>query len=179
LINIPSCSSARHVLARSFAVGCAGLLVACGGAGHPAHTGGSPTSATASSGASDSGASATAEITRAYEIFFSNTATQAQSQQALQHGDRFGSELTTEGNSSYAVKSSATVSKVTLLSPNSADVIFSVISAGNVVLKDTPGKAARENGVWKVAAQTFCALLTLQGSPPAACSDTSVTALPN
>jgi hypothetical protein len=121
----------------------------------------------------------TALITQAYEVFFSNNSTTPQSQAALQHGEKFTAALDAEGTSSYATKSSATVSKVVVLSPNSADVTFSVISNGVAVLKDTPGKAVREGGTWKVAAQTFCALLTLQGNPPSACSDSSVTALPD
>jgi hypothetical protein len=121
----------------------------------------------------------TALITQAYEVFFSNNSTTPQSQAALQHGEKFTAALDAEGTSSYATKSSATVSKVVVLSPNSADVTFSVISNGVAVLKDTPGKAVREGGTWKVAAQTFCALLALQGNPPSACSDSSVTALPD
>jgi hypothetical protein len=37
----------------------------------------------------------------------------------------------------------------------------------------------RENGKWKVAAQTFCTLLVLEGTAPPACKDPAITALPN
>ena len=185
MTNILSASAFRTQLATLGLVACLGLAVGCSSTTkHPASppsssSGSSATSGAASGSTAPADGSATAQITHAYEVFFSNTSTTPQSQAALQHGDRFTAALNAEGNSSYATKSSATVSKVVLLSANTADVTFSVISNGVVVLKDTPGKAVREGGVWKVAAQTFCALLTLQGNPPSACSDASVTALPN
>jgi hypothetical protein len=176
--NILAASAFRTQLATVGLVACLGLVGGCSSSGHhsdPSKSGSAPGSVPVSAG----GGTATDQITKAYEVFFSNTSTTPQSEAALQHGDLFVSTLDAEGKTSYATKSSATVSKVVLGTPNSADVTFSVISNGVVVLKDTPGKAVREGGTWKVAAQTFCALLTLQGNPPRACSDASVTALPN
>jgi len=56
---------------------------------------------------------------------------------------------------------------------------FFKVEPTDFVLQFRRGKAVREGNTWKVSAQTFCALLTLQGNPPSACSDANVTALPN
>jgi len=53
------------------------------------------------------------------------------------------------------------------------------IASGGVKLPNTHGYAVKEGSQWKVAAQTFCNLLQLQGNSPTICKDSSVTALPH
>jgi hypothetical protein len=148
-------------------------------------------SATASSGASSSmssGASSGASsgpvdpatkaaITKAYTTFFANTSTLAQSVAALQHGSAFQAALAAEAQSSYAQKSSATVTSVSLVSPDVANVAFTINAAG--IKLPTQGKAVRENGTWKVAAQTFCNLLGMEGHAPPQCKDSALVSLPS
>ena len=57
-------------------------------------------------------------------------------------------------------------------------VTFTITNSGTPLLSNIKGFAVQEGGTWKVAAATFCVLLKLEGSPPAACSDSSITALP-
>jgi hypothetical protein len=97
----------------------------------------------------------------------------------LQHGSAFSPTLAGQAKAAAAQKLAATVSKVNLASPNVADVTFTLTSNGSPLLPNTHGKAVREGGTWKVAAETFCALLGLQGTPPAVCKDPKMTALPN
>jgi hypothetical protein len=54
-----------------------------------------------------------------------------------------------------------------------------VYSNGKPALPGASGLAVRQGGKWKVAAQTFCQLLTLQGDAPHACNDPKITAVPH
>lgn len=121
----------------------------------------------------------TAAINQAYATFFGSKSTVAQSQAALQNGDKFHATLVKEGNSSYAQDSSAKVSAARLIKPNVAAVTFTVTVGGTSLLPDAPGYAVKTGDTWQVAAQTFCGLLTVQGDAPAACHDPAVTALPD
>lgn len=162
-----------------------GLAVAIvlGGCASSGGAGGAP--AVTATGAASSGAGAPADastkeaVTTAYETFFDSSTTVARSQAVLQHGASFTKALADEARSSYAEKSSASVSSVTLTGTDVADVKFTIKNNGSPLLADTPGKAVRENGTWKVAAATFCGLLELEGNAPDACKDPKITALPN
>jgi hypothetical protein len=151
-----------------------GQIISSGPSGSPGSSVASrPTSA---SPREQAGARAKAEITKAYTEFFSSTSPESAS--VLQHGRAFTKVLAQQAKAPPVPDLSATVSKIVQQSPDVAAVTFSVLSKGSPLLADTPGYAVRENGTWKVAAATFCALLQLQNSAPAACSDTSITALP-
>ena len=139
------------------------------------------TSASASSGGGGRPADAatTDAVRKAYETFFSNKTSVAQSRAALQHGELFTATLREQANSPHGQQSSASVSSVRLVSPDVADVRFSITSNGITALPDARGNAVREDGQWKVATATFCQLLKLQGSAPKACDDPKITALPS
>lgn len=163
---------------------CAVLVVAgCGSSGGtPAATNTQGTSET-EPGGGETGhpappPTATA-VRRAYSTFFSSKTSLSQSILALQHGTVFTVTLREQGQSQRAQQSGASVSTVQLLSPNVAEVRFSVTSNGVTALTNVPGKAVLENGHWKVAAETFCELLRLEGSAPKACNDPKITALPS
>jgi hypothetical protein len=164
-------------------------LAACSGSGTGHHSSGSPagarrTGASSSAGASHTGASSAAAqpdaptraaITAAYTTFFSSNSSLAQSMAVLQHGAAFRATLEAEGNSGYAQNSSATVGAISLVAPDVADVSFVVHSTISLPYM---GKAVREDGRWKVAAETFCRLLTLEGTAPHACTDPAIVGLP-
>jgi hypothetical protein len=117
-------------------------------------------------------------VTAAFVAFFSSTTSVARSEVALQHGASFRTTLQKEATGSHAQKSSATVSAVTV-SGDLARVTFTILQDGVPLLPNTQGFGVRENGKWKVAAQTFCSLLVLEGTAPPACKDPAITALPN
>jgi len=64
------------------------------------------------------------------------------------------------------------VTAVTLQSPAQAKVTYSILVGGTPALKDQPGVAVYQSGMWKVGDQSFCALLTLEnsGKAPTACA---------
>lgn len=124
-------------------------------------------------------AATAAAIKTAYAKFFASSTPEQVSLGLLQNGPQFKAALDKQAASSLAQHAGAQVSKVTLVSPNVAAVVYAITVNGTPVLKDQPGYAVRQGGIWKVAAKTFCALLTLQGAAPAACTSPAATALPH
>jgi hypothetical protein len=137
-----------------------------------------PSSPGASASGSPADAATTKAVSEAYSTFFSSTSTVARSQAALQHGSAFHQVLEQESNSSASNSIDVHVTGVRLLGDDLALVTFT-IKAGTISLPDTQGHAVKESGHWKVAAQTFCNLLQLQGTTPAPCKDPTVTELPD
>jgi hypothetical protein len=187
-----ACRSRNGRVNRTVRLGAAALCVAltctaCGSSGSsgskpPASSGGAarPPSAPATAASGTPADTATlAAINRAYATFFSSASSTPQSQAVLQHGDKFTTALEEQAKSSYATKSSASVTSARIVAPDVAAVTFSVTSGGSVLLPDAPGYAVRTGSTWQVAAQTFCGLLELEQDAPAACHDPSVTALPH
>jgi len=175
---------------RGFAVATVVLMSVCGcsSSGSPAATSGSaPNSGSTLGSPSASGTGGTAAdpattkaIAQAYTAFFNPKASLTVAEQNLQHGAVFKAALLAQAHNPQAQGGlTARVTSVTLLSPNSASVRFDLLSAGQPLLSDSPGNAAREDGRWKVAAETFCQLVQLSGHPPAPCNDPKITALPH
>ena len=66
------------------------------------------------------------------------------------------------------------MSKVTLVSPTQAKVIYSILVGGTPALSNQTGVAVYQDGVWKVGVASFCGLLTVENGGktsnlPAAC----------
>jgi len=137
----------------------------------------SPSSSTASG--SSAPPAVRAAISKAYAALFGTKSSLTQSVNSLQHGQKFKSEIVAESKKPAAKGSGAKVTAVTMRSPDVAKVTFTIYSKGSPALPNASGFAVRENGTWKVAAQTFCQLLTLQGNAPSACKDPKITALPH
>ena len=163
------------------AISAALLVAGCSSSGGPEFgtTALASTGASSSEGARPADAATTSAVGKAYKTVFSSRTSVAQSRDALQHGEVFTPTLREQGNSPHGQQSSASVSSVRLVSTDVADVRFSITSNGITALTDVPGKAVREDGQWKVAATTFCQLLSLEGSAPKACDDPKITALPS
>lgn len=161
------------------ALGALLAVAACSSSGGKSG-GHSPSTPTASSSASASGRSADATtktaVAKAYTTFFNSNSSAAASEAALQHGSAFRAVLAAESNSTYAQKTSVDVTSVRLVSASVADVGYTLHTSG--ITLPSKGKAVREDGTWKVAAQTFCALLALESKKPKPCSDPAVTSLP-
>jgi hypothetical protein len=119
-----------------------------------------------------------AAVIKAYTTFFGGTTDPAALVADLQNGDQLAAALAQEAKNPTAATLTATVSSVLLANPHVANVTFTLLSKGAPLLKDTPGNAVLENGVWKLAAGTFCGLVAASGQTPAACTDTTITGLP-
>lgn len=156
------------------------LLAACGGSSETTTTTAAPTTTGApptTSGASTTGgASATsvaltgdeATIAGNFVKFFDGTQPVADKIGLLENGEQYTKELETQAASSLGRMASVEVSAVTITSPEAADVKYTILVGGTPALPDQTGQAVLQDGVWKVSAQTFVALLTLQGMAPPA-----------
>lgn len=153
-------------------------IAACGG-GHGGTSSSStasaaPSSATASPAGSPmptTGAAAKAAIKQDWTSFFSASTTTGQRLNLLQNGQKLAGPLKSEANSSLAKGASAKVNSVTLTSPTTATVNYTIMVSGTPALKNKTGTAVYKDGVWKVGDASFCGLLGLENGSnlPAAC----------
>lgn len=109
-------------------------------------------------------------IRQNWVAFFDPSTPAAQKAKLLQNGQKFAPVIKAQAGSPLAKKTAAKVKSVTLDDPSHATVVYTVTLAGKPVLKNRTGRAVRVNGTWKVGDRSFCAILGLQGSPPAGCA---------
>ncbi|HEX4257737.1 MAG TPA: hypothetical protein VH089_21765 [Streptosporangiaceae bacterium] len=134
-----------------------------------------PTSAapSASSGGSAGGSAADASQIKANWVAFFNPKTPvAKRVSLLQNGSTFASIIKAQASSPLASSATSSVTAVTVESATQAKVTYSILVGGTAALKNQPGVAVKQSGVWKVGDQSFCALLTLEnnGKAPTACA---------
>lgn len=118
-----------------------------------------------------------AAVTDVYQRFFDGASSADQKIALLENGQGFADTIRAQADSPIAKGTKAAVSSVTAAGADHADVVFTISLNGTPALPDQPGSAVLIGGGWKVAAATFCALLSLetQGKPPAPCASWSVT----
>jgi hypothetical protein len=146
------------------------LTAACGGSsGSTTTSGAPPTSSAAStttSGASSSSSVALtgdeATIAANYVKFFDGTQPAADKIGLLENGTQYTKEIDAQAASPLGKMASVAVSAVTITSPTTADVKYSILVGGTPALPNQTGKAVLQDGVWKVGADSFLALLALQ-----------------
>lgn len=172
----------RAVLVPALAAALAAVATACSsnssspGSGASASTSASAPSSGASASASPStGGSSSAAVTAIkanWEAFFRPKTPASKKITLLQNGQTFASVIEAQNSSSLASSATSTVSAVTLESPTQAKVTYSILVGGAPALKDQPGVAVLQSGIWKVGDQSFCALLTLEnnGKAPSVCA---------
>ncbi|WP_298211291.1 hypothetical protein [Ferrimicrobium sp.] len=114
--------------------------------------------------------SAKVTITKAFETFFDGTSPAGTKISLLQNGEEFTSVIKAQAGSSIAKGTSAKVSKVTLLSPAAATVVYTIYLAGQPALKNQSGEAVKVGGIWKVGDASFCGLISLEGTKVPACA---------
>jgi hypothetical protein len=149
-----------------FAVGAVLAVTACSSSSSSS----AKPSASASTAAA-SGPAAVAQIKANWEAFFNPKTPVAKRVSLLQNGQVFESIIKAQAGSPLASSATSSVSSVTVESPAQAKVVYSILVGGSPALKNQPGVAVYQSGIWKVGDQSFCALLTLEnsGKAPAAC----------
>lgn len=165
------------------------VITACGSTKHPAATSSSGVGVTPSSSAasgatpalegSPADAATTTAVTTTFVTAFNGAAPIASRLVLLQNESAFEDGLTSSTNAAILSQTSATVSKVTLVNPNRANVLYTVLLSGVAAAANQIGTAVMIDGSWKVSASTFCTLLTAGGQAPSACTSASVTAFPS
>jgi hypothetical protein len=145
-------------------------LTACSNNSSPSNTHTSPSPSTSSSVPSTptaeptSGAAAIAAIKTNWIAFFTASTPSARRIQLLQDGQLFAAAIRALASSPFAATSSASVSKISLTSASQAAVTYDVLVSGTPILKNQPGVAVYESGLWKVGYKSFCALLILENA---------------
>jgi len=158
--------------------GCSSSAKAPAASTTPPATTAPPTSASPSASTSAAPAPAdaatTAAVTKAYTTLFNTTANVAIAAKTavLQDGPAFGPAILALSKSPLTKGLSVSVTGVSLLTATKAKVQFSLLMSGKVLLAGQSGYALLQGGTWKVAADTLCGLLSLQGTgvPPACTS---------
>ena len=107
---------------------------------------------------------ATTAIKAGWEKFFAGTTPAAKKIPLLENGQQFAQTIQAQAQSPLAKSTTAKVSSVKVTSPNTATVKYSILLGTQVALADQTGRAVLQDGTWKVSAQSFQALLTLEGA---------------
>jgi hypothetical protein len=151
------------------------VLEACGGGGASSSTSASstPTPVSSPSPSASALSGEAAQIAASWEAFFAGTTPADRKIGLLQNGEQFAKVIKAQAESPISQSTTAKVSAVTLDSDTEATVIYSILLGGQVALADQTGQAVLEDGVWKVGAQSFQALLALQGASGAPSPSTS------
>jgi hypothetical protein len=97
-----------------------------------------------------------------YVDFFDGTRPVADKIGLLENGEQYEQELEAQAASPLGKTVSISISSVTITSPTTADVTFSLLLDGEPAFPDQTGQAILQNEVWKVGAETFLAVLALQ-----------------
>ena len=118
-----------------------------------------------------SGAGAISAIKANWATFFNAKTPNSRREQLLQDGQKFAAVLQAQSTSPFASTAAASVTHVSLTSASQAKVTYTILVSGAPVLKNQPGVAVYQNGIWKVGTASFCGLLTLEnaGKPPTVC----------
>jgi hypothetical protein len=151
------------------------LMTACGGSSTsttapPATSGPSTTSAASPT----TGVKATVNLTgdaatiaANFVTFFDGTKPVADKAGLLENGQQYTKELEAQAASPMGKMASVVVDAVTVTSATAADVTYTILVGGTPALPNQAGKAVLQDGVWKVSADSFLALLALQaGTTP-------------
>ncbi|WP_067693684.1 hypothetical protein [Nocardia jejuensis] len=127
-------------------------------------------SSAAASGGSTASAADTKAVTDAYVTFFNGQTPAATRAGLVEKGAAFQPALEGMAVNPQATGTSVTVAEVKLSDATHADVKYTLLLNGTPALPDQSGQAVKDAGTWKVAAATFCALLSIQsGGQTTAC----------
>jgi hypothetical protein len=155
------------------------LAAGCGG-GSSADGGGStppPTTTSTSPSAPPAGTSAQ-QIRQAWISFFKGSTPAAAKIPLLQRGSSVAAVINAQAGNSLATGTAANVSAITVTSSRRATVHYTITIDGKPALAHQSGLAVKVGGHWLVSLDSFCALLALEGTHPAACPNPGPTAGP-
>ena len=154
------------------------VLTACGSSNDSVGEGASSTPAPVGSSPD---ATTLAAITKAYDTFFAPDSSDQQIADSVQNGQELVVPEQAQDQSKYQGKSGVVVNSVTMQSGTVAKVTFTVTIDGSPMLPNAPGYAVQDGGTWKIAATTFCQLVTLENinTVPKGCTDPAQTAFPS
>lgn len=110
-----------------------------------------------------------AEIIADWEAFFSGKTPAKRKIFLVQDGKAFSKVISGQSSDSLAKSATAKVSSVKITGTKAA-VTYTIYLAGQAALKNQKGEAFLQGGTWKVGAQSFCGLLSLEGTKVPVCT---------
>jgi hypothetical protein len=152
-------------------------LVGCGGGGggtsSATHSAPATGSAPAASGpATGSGpadrAAAERQVRENWQKFFSPDTSVSDKAGLLQNGDQLKLLLQALSSDSRVAQVKAEVKTVGFTSPTEADVTYALSLDSSAVLPNASGTSVLQDGTWKVAVKSLCALSSIDASGPRA-----------
>lgn len=111
-------------------------------------------------------AAAKAAISANWERFFLPTTSIADRMTLLENADELQQALEQRAQDPLMEQASAVVKNIEFTAPDQATVTYDVLLNGVVALEDSQGIALFLDGVWKVSANSFCALIILGATDP-------------
>jgi hypothetical protein len=111
-------------------------------------------------------AAAKAAITANWQRFFLPTTSIPDRVALLENGASLQQALEERAKDPLMQQASAVVKQVDLTAADRATVTYDVLLNGTVALADSQGVAVLQDGVWKVGADSFCALISLGATGP-------------
>ena len=117
----------------------------------------------------NSAKSAKDEIIANWEAFFSGKTPAKRKIALVQDGGAFVTVIQGQSSASLAKSSTAKVLSVKVTGVKAA-VTYTVYLAGQAALKGQKGEAFLLGGTWKVGAQSFCGLLSMEGTKLPVCT---------
>ncbi|MEG3629196.1 hypothetical protein [Streptomyces poriticola] len=109
-------------------------------------------------------AAAEAEVRENWQTFFDPETTLEEKQLLLENGEQMAPVLEAFSGDERGGQVEAEVTGVEFTSPTEADVTYTLTLQGATALPDASGTAVEQNGIWKVSANTLCALVQLSGN---------------
>jgi hypothetical protein len=110
-------------------------------------------------------AKAKAKVVADWKAFFSGKTAAKRKILLVQDGSAFAPVIRAQAGSVTSQAVTASVAKVTFNKTlTKATVVYTIDIAGKAALANQKGTAILQGGTWKVGAQSFCALLALEGS---------------
>ncbi|MYR06773.1 hypothetical protein GTV32_10865 [Gordonia sp. SID5947] len=105
----------------------------------------------------------TKEITDAYVVFFNGQTPPPERAALIENGAAFQPVLQGLTQNPQSMQTTVAVKDVKVTDANNAEVTYDLLMQGNPVMPGQTGQAIKEDGKWKVSADTFCALMAVQG----------------
>lgn len=116
--------------------------------------------------------STAAQVRAAWATFFDGKTSATKKIALLQDGSAVAAAINAQAGNALSTSTTATVSSVTVTSPHRAAVRYTIDLGGKPALSNQKGVAVQVAGHWLVGLSSFCGLLSLEGSHPAACAST-------
>lgn len=159
------------------------LVAGCGGSSSAGQAGPSPSSvasapasAAASTGSGSGGAAQ--QIRQAWVTFFKGSTPAAEKIPLLEHGSEVAPVIDAQAGNPLSTGTVAKVSGVTVKSPDRAVVAYGIFIDGKPALTHQRGAAVKVGGHWLVSLGSFCGLLALEQTHPAACASSGSSSPP-